>query len=178
MPRILKLPARITEHSPAIDTTMPVQVQQVETLAPLVGEQLRPWIYLIEPDEPHRSHRRRIITEPKRMQRIIIGIEIYRLQLGTPQRSLNTRQAHALHLGDSPQAVAFGPQPGHLLVPVMLQAQAHSTMFAYPTARPVYRHAVAVSSCNRYSQQTRLKSPNPSGEAKFRIGLSLPKHRV
>jgi hypothetical protein len=140
---------------------MGIQVEQAEQLTPLVGEQLHPLVELIDPDEPHRPHRRITIVERKRMQRIIIDVEVYRRQLGTPQRSLNTRQAHALHFGDSPEAVAFGPQPGHRVVPVMHQAEPHSTMFAYPTAKPVYRHAKAISAWNRYSQQTWLKSPNP-----------------
>jgi hypothetical protein len=157
---------------------MPVQVHKIEPPAALIGEQLNSVIKLIDPNESHRPHRRIIIVERTRMQRIVIGIEVYRRQLGTPQRALNTPQTHALDLGDSPQAVAFGPQPGHRLVPVMHQAEPHSTMFAYPTAKPVYRHAQAVSAWNRYSQQTWSTSPNPSVEAKFRVGLSLPKHRV
>jgi hypothetical protein len=146
---------------------MPVQVHKIEPPAGLIREELNSVIKLIDPNESHRPHRRIIIVERKRMQRIVIGIEVYRRQLGTPQRSLNTRQAHALHFGDSPEAVAFGPQPGHRLVPVMHQAEPHSTMFAYPTAKPVYRHADTVSAWNRYSQRTRLKSPNPLVFAAF-----------
>jgi hypothetical protein len=124
---------------------MAIQVEQVEPLATLVGEQLHPIIEVIDPDEPHRPHRWRIIIERKRIERVIVIIKMYRRLLGhAAQGSLNTRQAHALHLGDRPQAVAFGPQPGYVLVPV-LQAKPHSTMFAYPPAKPVYRRAEAVS---------------------------------
>jgi hypothetical protein len=109
---------------------MPVQIQQIEPPAPLVGEQLQPQIHLVDTDEPHRPNRL-IVVERNRIERVIVVIEIYRRLLGTLQRPLNTRQAHALDLGDRPQAVAFGPKPSHLLVPVMHQAKPHSTMFAY-----------------------------------------------
>jgi hypothetical protein len=74
---------------------VPIEVQQVEPLAPVVGEQLHPLVELIDPDEPHPSRRRRIIIERKRIERIIV-IEIDRQLLGPSMVWLSDRYPRPL----------------------------------------------------------------------------------
>lgn len=103
---------------------MPIQVEQVEPLAALIGEHLDPLIELVDPREPHRPGRHRIIIDNiKRKPRsivIVIVIEILRLLLSAAQRPLNSPQTHAHHLGYLPEAVALDAQPGDLPVPVIV----------------------------------------------------------